>query len=88
MLLVIVIHLQTLRCNNHDTSTLTSDSKGQGQMEKLWQQLEQAMFSSRDKVEKLLEDHGIGEGEEDSESEEGQIWSMVQGDSPYTIEFV
>lgn len=54
----------------------------------LWQQLEKAMVSSIDRVRSTLEDHGIGEGDEDSESEEGNIWRMVQGDSPYTIEFV
>ena len=58
------------------------------QTDVLWQQLEKAMVSSLDQVRSTLEDHGIGEGDEDSESEEGHIWRMVQGDSPYTIEFV
>ncbi|XP_062572850.1 titin homolog [Saccostrea cucullata] len=58
------------------------------QRDVLWQQLEKAMVSSIDRVRSTLEDHGIGEGDEDSESEEGNIWRMVQGDSPYTIEFV
>ncbi|KAK3098236.1 hypothetical protein FSP39_017473 [Pinctada imbricata] len=80
--------INTSHSNSHDILTLDNASQGQGRMEKMWQQLEEAMFRSQDHVEELLKDHGIGEGCEDSESEEGQIWGMVQGDSPYTIEFV
>lgn len=66
----------------------TPGSRASTPMDALWQQLEKTMVSSMDRVRSTLEDHGVGEGDEDSESEEGHIWRMVQGDSPYTIEFV
>lgn len=66
----------------------TPGSRASTPMDALWQQLEKTMMSSIDRVRSTLEDHGVGEGDEDSESEEGHIWRMVQGDSPYTIEFV
>lgn len=66
----------------------TPGSRASTPMDALWQQLEKTMVSSIDRVRSTLEDHGVGEGDEDSESEEGHIWRMVQGDSPYTIEFV
>lgn len=74
--------------SNSAALKLESDPQTQNQMDVLWQQLEAAMLGNNDKVRDRLEKFGIGEGDEDSESEEGQIWRMVQGDSPYTLELV
>lgn len=74
--------------SNSAALKLEGDPQTQNQMDVLWQQLETAMLNNSEKVRDRLEIYGIGEGDEDSESEEGQIWRMVQGDSPYTLELV
>jgi len=78
------------KTNGVDTSDSTvqleTNPAAQSQLEHMWQQLESTMANSHDSVRDRLMEYGVGEGEEDSESEEGQLWSMVQGDSPYTIE--
>ncbi|KAL3882689.1 hypothetical protein ACJMK2_029002 [Sinanodonta woodiana] len=55
------------------------------QVDKLWEEFENVMEKAKSKVRHILEEYGVGEGEEDSETEEGQIWRMVQGDAPYTL---
>lgn len=53
-----------------------------------WQDTERLMCHKQGMVMKMLELYGIGEGEEDSETEEGQLWRMVQGDAPFTLNLV
>ncbi|XP_069137671.1 uncharacterized protein [Argopecten irradians] len=67
---------------------LDTSPEAKSQLDQMWQQLEVAMVQSHDRVRGQLQEFGIGEGEEDSESEEGQMWRIVQGDSPYTIQLV
>jgi len=54
----------------------------------LWNDIEGIMGRKQEDTRKVLEVYGIGEGEEDSETEEGQLWRMVQGDAPYTLNMV
>lgn len=60
----------------------------QASVDAAWQQLESVMFTRQDSVRKELEEYGIGEGEISSDTDEGQIWRMVQGDAPYTLDLV
>lgn len=78
--------------NNFDTDPITynvdhceKDPK-QEELDNMWQQLEGAMIQSYDEVKERLMDYGVGDGDEDSESEEGHLWRMIQGDSPYMLE--
>lgn len=57
-------------------------------MDSMWQEVEGVMGSRYAETCKVLEVYGIGEGEEDSETEEGQLWRMVQGDAPYTLNLI
>jgi len=54
----------------------------------LWQEAEGVMGHKFSDVCRVLQVYGIGEGEMDSETEEGQLWRMVQGDAPYTLNLV
>ena len=57
-------------------------------LDTLWLKLESIMGNKIEETKRVLEVYGISEGEEDSETEEGQIWRMVQGDAPYTLNLV
>ncbi|ESO93229.1 hypothetical protein LOTGIDRAFT_232681 [Lottia gigantea] len=57
-------------------------------LDKLWQQAEVVMEENLSKVQHILEEHGIGFADNDRNSEEGQIWRVIEGDSPYTINLV
>lgn len=83
--------------DSHRTNGVVSDSSlsppsspavGKSSEEKLWDALFERMDSTYINARDRLLEHGIGEGDEDSESEEGQLWRMVQGDSPYILEHV
>jgi hypothetical protein len=63
---------------------LTDDPHMQRQMNELWQRLEGTLTDKADDVRRTMEDYGIGDGDKDSDTDEGQIWRMVQGDAPYT----
>lgn len=69
----------------HNVDHYEKDPK-QVELDNMWQQLEGAMIQSHDEIREKLTEYGVGDGDEDSESEEGQIWRMVQGDSPYMLE--
>lgn len=76
--------------NNFETDSVTfdhceKDPKNE-ELNNMWQQLEGAMIQSFDEVKERLMEYGVGEGDEDSESEEGHLWRMIQGDSPYMLE--
>lgn len=81
---------------NH-TSNSSSDSLGQKlredpeaveKLDNMWLDVEGVMGHSYSRTCKVLEVYGIGDGEDDSETEEGQLWRMVQGDAPYTLNLV
>ena len=67
---------------------LGEDPELREHLDTLWHKLEGVMGDKMDDTKKVLEVYGISEGEEDSETEEGQIWRMVQGDAPYTLNLV
>lgn len=69
----------------YDVDHYEKDYK-QEELDNMWQQLEGAMIQSNDEIRDKLSEYGVGDGDEDSESEEGQIWRMIQGDSPYMLE--
>lgn len=46
-------------------------------LDKLWQQTEQLLMQKQGNVRQILEDYGIGEGE-DGESDEAQLWQTVE----------
>jgi len=69
----------------YDVDHYEKDHK-QEELDNMWQQLEGAMIQSNDEIRDKLSEYGVGDGDEDSESEEGQIWRMIQGDSPYMLE--
>lgn len=54
----------------------------------MWSEAEEIMSRQFTETCKVLEVYGVGEGEEDSETEEGQLWRMVQGDAPYTLNLI
>ncbi|KAL4233733.1 hypothetical protein ACF0H5_008413 [Mactra antiquata] len=64
---------------------LQDDPETAEKMFNLWHDVEHVMGQSYSRTCKVLETYGIGDGEEDSETEEGQLWRMVQGDAPYTL---
>lgn len=78
----------------HDKQTnlalqkLNEDPQLREHLNTLWLELEGIMGKKMEETKKVLEVYGICEGEEDSETEEGQIWRMVQGDAPYTLNLV
>lgn len=67
---------------------LSEDPELREHLDTLWLKLESIMGNKMDDTKKVLEVYGICDGEEDSETEEGQIWRMVQGDAPYTLNLV
>ena len=67
---------------------LNEDPELSEHLDTLWHKLEGIMGDKMDDTKKVLEVYGINEGDEDSETEEGQIWRMVQGDAPYTLNLV
>ena len=76
--------------NNQETigAKLEDDPELYEEVEKLWDAAEGIMGNKYDETLKVLEVYGIREGEEDSETEEGQLWRMVQGNAPYTLNLV
>lgn len=54
----------------------------------LWRKAESLMGDRFLETCKVLELFGIGDGEEDSDTEEGQLWRMIQGEAPYTLNLV
>ncbi|XP_021366763.1 uncharacterized protein LOC110459049, partial [Mizuhopecten yessoensis] len=87
--IIVTVHpAKTNGVESDNSIHLDSSPEAQSQLDQMWQQLEAAMVQSQDRVRGQLQEFGIGDGEEDSESEEGQMWRMVQGDSPYTIQLV
>ena len=81
-----VLTVHTDRLVAHPPSAdvyLTLDEAGvlQADVDALWQQVERLMTQQRESVVKVLDDYGVGEGDEDSESEEGQLWSFVEGNT-------
>ncbi|XP_060069625.1 uncharacterized protein LOC132549691, partial [Ylistrum balloti] len=87
-IIVTINRSKTNGVESENSIQLDSSPEAQSQLDQMWQQLEAAMVQSQDQVRGQLQEFGIGEGEEDSESEEGQMWRIVQGDSPYTIQLV
>ena len=67
---------------------LNEDRELREHLDTLWHKLESIMGKKIEDTKRVLEVYGISEGEEDSETEEGQIWRMVQGDAPYTLNLV
>lgn len=56
--------------------------------DKSWKTLDGIMSSSREETIETLARLGISEGDPDDESDEGQIWQMVEGRLPYTLDMV
>lgn len=46
------------------------------------------MSGRREETIETLAQLGISEGDPDDESDEGQIWQMVEGHLPYTLDIV
>lgn len=46
------------------------------------------MVARRDDIINKLSELGIADGDPDDESDEGQIWQMVEGRLPYTLDMV
>lgn len=67
---------------------LSEDPEKLENLKELWGDAERVMGRQCADTCKVLRVYGIGEGEEDSESEEGQLWRMVQGDAPYTLNLI
>lgn len=67
---------------------LLDDPELTDKMATMWEDVESVMGNRYSQTCKVLEVYGIGEGEEDSETEEGQLWRMVQGDAPYTLNLI
>ncbi|WAR09353.1 hypothetical protein MAR_019311, partial [Mya arenaria] len=96
------LNLKTTRQNNgvnvNGPSRLKYDTLSQkfgeedAEMEErvvsLWHDAEGIMGQKFDETCKVLEVYGIGESEQDSDTEEGQLWRMIQGDAPYTLNLV
>lgn len=77
--------------NNYSDDTsqkLNEDPDMMEKMDSMWQEVEGVMGNRFTETCKVLEVYGIGEGEEDSETEEGQLWRMIQGDAPYTLNLI
>lgn len=75
--------------NNGDLShELDDDPEISEKLSSLWEDVEGVMGNRYLETCKVLEVYGIGEGEDDSETEEGQLWRMVQGDAPYTLNLI
>ncbi|CAG2193867.1 unnamed protein product [Mytilus edulis] len=70
---------------SHNVDHYEKDPK-QVELDNMWQQLEGAMIQSHDEIREKLTEYGVGDGDEDSESEEGQIWRMVQEIPLYMLE--
>lgn len=67
---------------------LKEDPGKLGRADGLWSEAEGVMGDRYPATCKVLGVYGVGEGEEDSETEEGQLWRMVQGDAPYTLNLI
>lgn len=46
------------------------------------------MLGRRDDTVNKLAEIGLSEGNPDDESDEGQIWQMIEGRLPYTLDMV
>ena len=77
-----------LELQNLALQKLNEDPELREHLDTLWLKLEGIMGNKMEDTKRVLEVYGICEGEEDSETEEGQIWRMVQGDAPYTLNLV
>lgn len=53
-----------------------------------WKKVDQILTDKNNKTLEKLAENGIGEGDMDDESCEGQIWQMVEGRQPYTLDMV
>ncbi|XP_067946134.1 MAP7 domain-containing protein 1-like isoform X8 [Watersipora subatra] len=53
-----------------------------------WSKLDQIMMKCHGETLTTLAGLGIAEGNQDDESDEGQIWQMVEGRLPYTLDMV
>lgn len=73
---------------NIELQKLALQKLNEEHLDTLWLKLERIMGKKIEDTKQVLEVYGISEGEEDSETEEGQIWRMVQGDAPYTLNLV
>jgi len=74
--------------NGDVSQKLSNDPEMDEKLDSVWEEVERVMGSRYSETCKVLEVYGIGEGEEDSETEEGQLWRMIQGDAPYTLNLV
>ena len=78
-------------CHRYDNvlgQKLNDDPEKIERIDNLWSEVEDVMGRQYSETCKVLELYGIGEGEGDSETEEGQLWRMVQGDAPYTLNII
>lgn len=53
-----------------------------------WEALDKLLVDKHDKCLDKLEELGVAEGDMDDESSEGQIWQMIEGRLPYTLDMV
>lgn len=74
--------------DNLFSQKLADDPEKVEGLDNMWSEAEDIMGRQYSETCKVLEVYGIGEGEEDSETEEGQLWRMVQGDAPYTLNLI
>lgn len=56
--------------------------------EEAWKRVDQLLHYKHNDSIQLLADRGISEGDMDDESSEGQIWQMIEGRLPYTLDMV
>ena len=54
----------------------------------LWKAVDEMMSSRHDDTVNKLSEMGLSEGNPDDESDEGQIWQMIEGRLPYTLDMV
>ena len=56
--------------------------------DKSWKKLDNIMSAQRDEAVENLANIGIAEGDPDDESDEGQVWQMIEGRLPYSLDMV
>ena len=54
----------------------------------LWKAVDEMMSSRHEDTVNKLSEMGLSEGNPDDESDEGQIWQMIEGRLPYTLDMV
>lgn len=77
--------MEEVSYNYVDNTTQDSDNNEE---DKLWKKVETVMKKKKAHVISVLEDHGIGDADGESDGEEEEIWKMIQGDIPYTLDLV